>query len=256
MPDVELEYSPSSRAGGSAEPYVADWQMRSRVARSELAHGLVELAGGSLLIPNAPGAPLLVFIHGGYWQALSAHDSLFLAPALQRLGWSYAALEYPLAPGADLGQMATACGVALAAVCAHPGLQPSMIVLAGHSAGAHLAAMVALAREAPVPIDRLVLVSGVYDLRPLVHTSVNEPLGMDDGSAAAVSPALLPRTGAVGEVVVAWAADDTEAFAEQSRAYAAGLRAAALCCPGRHHFDIVDDLADPSTPLGAATLRP
>ena len=50
MPDVELEYSPSSRAGGSAEPYVADWQMRSRVARSELAHGLVELAGGSLLI--------------------------------------------------------------------------------------------------------------------------------------------------------------------------------------------------------------
>ena len=133
-------------------------------------------------------------------------------------------------------------------------LRPSMVVLAGHSAGAHLAAMVALVDPAQVPVDRVVLVSGVYDLRPLVHTTVNEPLALDDASAATISPGLLPLAGRRPPTVVVWGDNDTDAFREQGRAFAQRCAADAFECPGRHHFDIVDDLVDPTTRLGAVTL--
>ncbi|MDO8392375.1 MAG: alpha/beta hydrolase [Actinomycetota bacterium] len=257
MDNLEREYSPSSRAGGSAEPFVADYQARSVEARVQL--GVVVRPLGSegvsgLVVPAAEGAPLLVFVHGGYWQALSAGESLFLAPPLARLGWSYAALEYTLAPDAGIEQMVAECTAGLAALAA---LGARRVVLAGHSAGAHLAAMASLVQAAPLAIDRLVLVSGVYDLRPLVHTTVNEPLDLDERSAAGLSPLLLPirsRPGTVADIVVAWGDNDTDAFRAQGLAYAERIGARPLECSGRHHFDIVDDLADPTTALGALTL--
>ena len=80
MTDLEREYSPSSRVGGSSEPFVADYRLRSEAARALLATRLTTTSGGTLLVADDPAAPLLVFIHGGYWQALSAADSLYLAP--------------------------------------------------------------------------------------------------------------------------------------------------------------------------------
>jgi arylformamidase len=104
----------------------------------------------------------------------------------------------------------------------------------------------------------VVLVSGVYDLRPLVHTSVNDVLGLDETAAADLSPVLHPSVGDA-DVVVAWGDNETDAFTTQSRGYADhvradGLHVVELECSGRHHFDIVDDLADLSAPLGALTL--
>ena len=200
---------------------------------------------------------MLVFVHGGYWQALSAADSMFPAPRLHELGWSYLAVEYSLAPHATLHTMMRQCAGALAEldeVLARRG----PVVLAGHSAGGHLAAMTALVHRPPVPVHRVVLVSGVYDLRPLVSTSVNQVLALDEDAAAELSPSLHPAH--VGsEVVVAWGDNETDAFKAQSRAYASHVRAAGvptaeLECVGRHHFDIVDDLADPASSLGALTL--
>ena len=256
MDDLEREYSPSSRVGGSAEPFIADYERRSAAAAGELGDACVTTGGGSLVVAAAPGSPLLVFVHGGYWQALSAADSLYLAPAARRLGWSYAALEYTIAPAGTIPQMVAECCRELADVVARTA--PSSVVVAGHSAGAHLTAMVAVVEAAPCRVDRVVLVSGVYDLRPLVRTTTDDALGLDDRAAAAISPALLPVAG-TPEVVVAWGDDDTRAFAAQSESYAATLRDAGLAvdafeCAGRHHFDIVDDLVDPATRLGAATL--
>ena len=110
-------------------------------------------------------------------------------------------------------------------------------------------------------VDRVVLLSGVFDLRPLVATSVNEPLGLDSAAAASSSPMLhLPR-GPEGRpgVVVAWGDGDTDAFAAQSRHYAAllaavGLDVLAIECAERHHFDIVDLLVDPTSQVGAAVV--
>ncbi len=238
--DLEREYSPSSRAGGSAEPHIADYQVRSTVARNALGSRVREVGAGALFVDAGPKTPLLVFIHGGYWQALSAADSLYLAPDVLAHGWSYAAIEYTLAPGAVIGQMVEECRAALAALA--QAVRPSFVVLVGHSAGAQLAAMVALVAPAPVPIDRVVLISGVYDLRPLVHTTVNRPLGLDEAAAAAFSPMLLPLTDQRPESLVAWGENDTDAFKAQSRAFAERLGATALEVADRHHFDVVDDV--------------
>lgn len=255
--DLELEYSPSSRAGGSSAPYVADYQARSATARAALAHRVEELPGGSLLVRADTAGPLLVFIHGGYWQALSAADSLYLAPGALAAGWSYAAVEYTIAPSGTVAQMVRECAAALAELAARGPW--STVVLAGHSAGAHLAAMSAVSAASPLPVDRLVLISGVFDLRPLVHTSVNDALGLTTESAASLSPMLLP-VASTPDTVVTWAQDDTDAFARQSHDMAARLRDAGgvvreLECRQRHHFDIVDDLVDLTHPLGAAALR-
>lgn len=256
MDALEREYSPSSRVGGSAEPFVADYIRRSAAARASLAEGIVEFAGASLLVAPDPSAPLLVFIHGGYWQALSAEVSLYLAPGALANGWSYAALEYTLAPPATLPQMIGECRASLGALASL--VSPSHVVLAGHSAGAHLAAMTSLVHAPSFPVYRTVLVSGVFDLRPLLHTTVNDPLGLNSSTAAALSPQLLPVESAP-EVVVAWGDNETDAFKSQSRDYAdhlssAGARVSTLECAPRHHFDIVDDLVDPLTPLGRLTL--
>lgn len=210
------------------------------------------MEGGHLLAVAAVGAPLLVYIHGGYWQALSAADSWYLAPGAVAHGWSYAAIEYTLAPAATIEQMVQEVANGVAAAAAE--LRPSMVVLAGHSAGAHLAAMVALVHPARARVDRVVLVSGVYDLRPLVHTTVNDALGLDDTRATGLSPALLPLADQRPATVVVWGDNDTDAFRAQGAAFAQRCGAEAFECAGRHHFDIVDDLVDPATRLGAVSL--
>lgn len=256
MIDLEREYSPSSRVGGNAEPFIASYQARSAAVRSELGDRVVDLGGGTLLVEARPAAPMLVFVHGGYWQALSAESSLFLAPGALANGWSFAAVEYTIAPAGTVASMVRECRTALARLAA--ATSPSTTVLAGHSAGAHLAAMASIVQQPPLTIDRVVLVSGVFDLRPLVHTSVNDPLGLDEDSAGILSPQLLPCLSRP-EVVVVWGGNDTDSFKAQSRAYAAhvgaaGAQVSSFECALRHHFDIVDDLVDPDTPLGRATL--
>lgn len=238
--------------GGDASPFVEAYRSDSAAARPRLADRLTVLEGGSILVTEAPTAPLLVFIHGGYWQALSAAESLALAPAALERGWSFAAIEYTIAPVGSIPRMIRECQAALAALAGV--VSPSTVTLAGHSAGAHLAAMVSLVAPSALPVDRTVLLSGVFDLRPLLQTTVNDPLGLDEVAAAALSPQLLPVIADLG-VVVAWGDNETDAFKDQSRSYAAHVAAAgvpvvAFECSGRHHFDIMDDLFDSGTELG------
>jgi arylformamidase len=257
--DLEREYSPSSRVGGSAEPFLAAYSARSAAVLADLGDRVERRAGGTLLARGAPAndpAPLLVFVHGGYWQALSAAASMYPAAGAVGAGWSYAAVEYTIAPAGNLRAMVAECVAALAdlGTCG-PWRE---VVLAGHSAGAHLAAMVAVNATPPLVVDRLVLVSGIYDLRPLVHTTVNEPLGLDDATAASLSPALLPLA-SPPSTMVAWGDQDTDAFRRQGLEFADRLDAAGLAVTGtevagRHHFDIVDDLVDRATTLGAFAL--
>ena len=262
-PELDREYSPSSRVGGSSAPFISQYQRTSEEAVTAMhQHDLevLRLPGGSLAVAPAPGAPTLVFVHGGYWQALSAADSMYPAPALAARGWGYLAVEYTLAPHASLGTMVQQTRTALTEFHeAVPNHGP--LVVAGHSAGGHLVAMSTLASTAPVAVQRVVLVSGVYDLRPLVHTSVNTILGLTAAEAESLSPALMPVRAAAGapSVVVTWGDNETDAFKAQSRAYAQQLRSAGLEvveheCVGRNHFDIVYDLSQPDTPLGALTL--
>ena len=130
------------------------------------------------------------------------------------------------------------------------------LVVAGSSAGAHLAAMAALAADGRV--KGAVLVSGIYDLEPLIGTSINDALGLDAAAAAHNSPLRQALKG-FPRSLVCWGENETGQFKRQSGAFAQALRrAGAKCeafeCAGRNHFDVILDLTDPATELGRRTL--
>jgi arylformamidase len=269
----ERAYSPSSCIGGDYRPFVATYRQRSEEARARaaalggrwqrVACGPLASQAIELCLPPAGGPPaaLLVFIHGGYWQELSAADSLFAAAACLERGHAFAALDYTLAPRASVADIVAECRLALGWLHAHAetlGLDRARLVVAGSSAGAHLAAMVSGA-DAPWRPRAALLVSGVYWLEPLVGTSINDALGLDAEAAARVSPGRLPLAG-FADASVCWGAVETDAFKAQSRCFGRALRAAGARCdefevPGRNHFDVILDLADEGTALGAAAQR-
>lgn len=271
----EREYSPSSCIGGDYQPFVQAYARLSRAARSAtpgrlgLAYGRRATQRLDLFVPPAaPGAavPLLVFIHGGYWQELSKEDSAFPASHCAQQGWAFAALDYTLAPHASVAQMVGECRDALAwlhANAANLGIDARRMVVAGSSAGAHLAAMTAMPQPRVAGVKACVLVSGIYTLEPLVGTSINAALGLTPESARQVSPALLPLQG-FPPSVVCWGEVETAEFKRQSRDFATQLERAGTPCeafevPQRNHFDVILDLADPATRLGRAVavlLRP
>lgn len=273
----EREYSPSSRLpDGDYRPFVDDYRRRSDEAWAALdasatATTTVVTYGPSpaqtidLAVPAVagPDTPLLVFFHGGYWQELSKLDSRFAAPACLDRGWAFAAVDYPLAPEADVITIVDECRAAfrtLQATASTLGFDPDHITVTGSSAGAHLAAMVTLDpdrdRDRPGPAAA-VLVSGIYELAPLIGTSIDAALCLDPSTAARNSPLRADLTG-FPSTVVAIGADETSEFKAQSSTFAAALGQAgtpvtAIEVAGRNHFDVILDLAEPGTVLGEAT---
>ncbi|MBZ5486794.1 alpha/beta hydrolase [Halomonas aquamarina] len=201
----------------------------------------------NLFIPEGEGPwPLMVFIHGGYWQALDHTATDFLAERYLARGMAFASLEYGLAPGTSIEMMIEQCQQGVAATChvlaEHGG--EWTIHLGGHSAGAQLAYWVAATGK--VPIDKLLLVSGVFDLTPLVDTYVNQPLGLSSAQAQALSPRF-GRLDQLPPCQVVVAENDPPTFREQSHDFVVALRDAQvqarfLDVPGCDHFDVLDYL--------------
>lgn len=265
--DLEKAYSPSSVAINYRE-VVADYRASSRrvlACRESLRLSYGETSDEYIILFEPPGRvadSLLVFFHGGYWQDLSAEDSCFPAASLLSSGIAYAAVNYTLAPHAGVAAIAAQSAKALKKLAiSRP---KTRIVIAGSSAGAHLAAMLISTDwlgwgQKTEPFHAAVLLSGVYDLRPLVTTYVNQPLGLDVQSATAVSPSFLTVHAAV-PTVVCWGEHETGEFKRQSREYASQLAqaGASVSCyevPDRNHFDILFDLTDPASRLGAETIE-
>jgi arylformamidase len=275
----EQAYSPSSCIGGNYQPYIAAYGERSVAAHAraqalggrwiEGRYGALPAQRLDLCLPaaaslNAP-CPMLVFIHGGYWQELSAGASLFAAARCIEQGVAFAALDYTLAPHARLGQIVAECRAGwqwlMTSGAAH-GIDPHRAVVAGSSAGAHLAASVVLAGQdgpAPSPAPHAaVLVSGIYDLRPLIGTSINAAVGLDETEALQHSP-LEGSLHGFAPVLLCWGAIETAAFKCQSARFGDALQAAGthvqrMEVPQRNHFDVILDLTEPGTELGDATL--
>lgn len=222
-----------------------------------------------LFIPEGEGPwPLVAFIHGGYWQRLDHSAVNFMAPRFLERGMAFASLGYSVAPHASLDEMIVHCMRGLHAILEQaPALGLSgEIHLGGHSAGAHLAAMIPLAGARlsnlpAVPLSSLLLVSGVFDLEPIALCFVNQALGLDVAEARSLSPmfqlvAELPAT------QIVYAERDTFEFHRQSLAFAAelaglGVAVRTACVEDCDHFDILDALGRPdgvalrwATPLG------
>ncbi|GAA4101238.1 MULTISPECIES: alpha/beta hydrolase [Actinomadura] len=208
--------------------------------------------------------PVFVFVHGGYWRALSRHDSAFMARMLWEQGVATVVPDYTLAPAATLEEIVRQVRAAVAWVHregAHHGLDPERIVVGGSSAGGHLTGMLMVdgwqdALGLPPDVVKAAMpFSGLFDIRPLVRVYVNEWLGLDVRRAARLSPGLLPA-GRRCPAVVAVAEDDGTGFVEQSRGFHRhwGEAAELLVVPERNHFDVVLDLADAGSAVSRALL--
>lgn len=217
-------------------------------------------------VPGRRDAPLFVFVHGGYWRALAKEDSVFMARCFTERGIAVASINYALAPQVRLDEIVAQCRRALGWLHGHAaghGVNAGHLVLAGSSAGAHLAAAMlspAALRAHGVPVGAVrgaVLVSGLFDLEPVRHTRPNDWLHLDEQRARALSPLHdLPDPGT--RLCVAVAEADTGEFKRQSWCYAQACAAQGnavhtLEVAGRNHFDVILDWMAADSTLSRAT---
>ena len=261
-----MQYSPSSCIGGDYLPFIAQYRLLSDQAKEGCPPRSFNYGEGPnhtldcyLPANRAAKPPLVVFIHGGYWQALSKHDSAFAAPGCLAQGIAFVAIDYTLAPAATLDEIVAECRAAIDWIVDHAdevGLDPERIVLAGSSAGAHLAAMVA--RGCPA-VRGTVLVSGLYDLEPLMGTSIDQALRLNIESCRRNSPLHL-NVSSFPPTIICWGEIETDAFKQQSRLFAHhlqnnGINITVFEASKKNHFDVILNLAVPETVLGASLFR-
>ena len=240
------------------------WTDSSALARQQLG-GRLDLPYGTgegetldLFPTDQPNAPVLVYIHGGYWRALDKRDHSFVAPPFVEAGAVVVLPNHALCPAVSVDHIVLQMVRALVWVyrnVARFGGDPGRIVVAGHSAGGHLATMLLCCRWAEVEADlpaRLVRsalsVSGVFDLEPLRHAPfLAGDLRLTRASARRLSPAYFPAP--AGPLCAVVGGDESEEFLRQHRlmANAWGRTAMPVCetVPGFHHMDVLGQLAEP-----------
>lgn len=247
------------------ETAALDQRTDLRVHR-DLAYGARPRARIDLVTPAGPGPwPCVAWIHGGFWQEGSKAGSGFAAATLATAGWAHASLGYSLTPDVCLrdvvGEIATAVRM-LAHEGSSLGLDPRGLVIAGHSAGGHLAAAL-VAGLGGMDVARMltgaVLVSGVYDLAPVAASYVNERARIDAAEVTALSP-LFSRPAVDVPVHVLVGADEPELFLRQSTALRDAWsphlsRLSFRQALGRDHFDVLDEVSDASSPSFHALLE-
>jgi acetyl esterase/lipase len=202
----------------------------------------------------------VVFVHGGYWLRFDKSDWSHLAQGCLGNGWDVAIPSYPLAPDARIGQMTEAVTRAATHIAART---EGPIALIGHSAGGHLVSRLmcqgVLPPDVAARISRVVSVSGVHHLDPLLGTKMNAQLQLTPEEVAAESPVHLdpmqnvPVTFVVGDQERPEFLRQTRMLAERWGSKAADVRA--VYDLGTHHFDVIASLADVDGMLTQEVLR-
>jgi arylformamidase len=265
---LEREYNPRVQIPQFAE-FFARWKDSALKARGslecrlDLRYGPAAAETLDFFPAATASAPLLIFIHGGYWRALDKADFSWMATGFVAAGISVAVVNYGLAPKTPLpeiiNQTRRAC-VWLHGNAETLGVDRERIFCSGHSAGGHLTGMM-LATDwpkfSPTLPQRLLAgafaVSGVFDLQPLVHAEfLGKDLGLDEPAARAISPAFLPLRNVTPLLLAVGALESVE-FHRQSRLLAAHWPQIAagdlLDVPGRNHLSVCDALAAPGNVL-------
>ena len=207
--------------------------------------------------PAGPAAPILVFFHGGYWHSQDKRNFLFPAPAFVDAGIAFVSANYPLCPEVGIPELINSCRRCIAHIHRNAGSfggDPDRILVAGHSAGAHIAAMLMTSERAssgeltdPAPIRGALAISGVYDLTPICFLAMNERLGIPLADVASVSPIqLVPESG--HSLVLAVGDGEGKEFLRQQQAYADAWRKCGHACDeivvaGANHFSVLDELS-------------
>ena len=222
------------------------------------------------LFPSTtPDAPVFVFIHGGYWHSQRKEDACSMAAALTRRGMAVVTVEYTLLPGATLGEAVREVRSAVAWLYRHGagyGVDPERIFVGGSSAGAHLAGMLvsdSWQRSYRLPVNAVkgaLLLSGLYDIRPLCDIYVNEWMRLTREQAGLLSPLLnLPAAGNAPPLLLSVGGKEPEGFRNQTLAcYRAcrerGIDVRLLADTQNNHFSLVNELAIPESAMTQALL--
>lgn len=270
---LDAQYNNRARVPQTAQ-ILARWAESSKLARERL-QGKLDIRYGDQpgealdVFPAAhAGAPVLVFIHGGYWRALDKADQSFIAPAFVEAGATVVVPNYALCPSVTIETIALQMTRALAWVWRNPGVHsgdPNRIAIAGHSAGGHLAAMLLSCRWKEVGDDlplRLLQgalsISGLYDLEPIRLTPfLQADLQLTPQSVKRLSPAFFPRPR--GTLYAVAGLDESDEFLRQNQLIRDqwGPTSVPVCetVVGRDHFTVLHDLADPACRLHELALR-
>ncbi len=227
--------------------------------RANVPYGPTPAERVDIFPARMPASPVYVFIHGGYWRALDARDSSFMAPMFVAAGAAVVAVNYELAPAASIDEIVRQCRAAMNYVFENAAAfngDPARVHVSGSSAGGHLAAM-ALGGDARV--QSASTLSGLFDLEPVRLSDCNEWAKLDAASAARNSPLRhLPKRPV--PLVVSYAPNEAAEFAVQSEAYlaasvAVGCHARFVAEPGTNHFDLPMRFMDRDSALSRAVLE-
>ena len=257
--DYEVEYNNRARVPESPS-LIAGWARDAAAYRERQAPRLFRYGAGARNVidffPGSNDGPIVVFIHGGYWQALDGSSFSHLARGLNAHGISVAIPSYDLCPDVTVDRIIGE----MREVCRELAQLGRSLVISGHSAGGHLAAcMLATdwpAFDASLPRNLVVsayAISGLFDLGPLVETSINRALHLDAAAARTASP-LFWNSPAGKSLDAVVGGNESAEYLRQSRTIvdawgAAGVATRFGVVPGANHFTAIAPLADPGSPM-------
>lgn len=229
-------------------------------AELDVVYGEGERQRFDIFHPENEPRGLVVFVHGGYWRAFDKSSWSHLATAAVNKGWVVVVPSYDLVPNVSISDITRQIGFAITkAAC----LVGGSIRLTGHSAGGHLVTRM-ICQDSPLSaelrqrVERVVSISGLHELRPLLKTKMNDDFRLLEADAVAESAALNQPIDNV-ELVCWVGAEERPEFVRQSELLANiwtgfGNRTSVHHAPDQHHFDVIDGLIDPQSELSKALL--
>ena len=267
--ELDAQYDPE-RTVPDPGVYAKFYERESEKLRSEGNHRLNVPFGPTLaehvdLYPAGPGAPVLVYVHGGYWRARTGREFGFVARGPGSRGIATVVPNYELCPRVTIDEIVRQARAALAWTYKNAesfGGDPDRIHVAGHSAGGHLVAMLlttdwegeyGLASDF---IKGATVISGLFDLAPFPYTFLQPKLQLTWDQVGKNSP-ILQIPAASSPLLVAYGGDETDEFKRQSEAFlgawgAKGHSGERLVLPGKNHYDVIDGFLDAESPLLSA----
>ena len=252
-------------ASQSPEEYMEDYQRRSgsvfanAACSTDIEYGpddrhrfdyFQALGGGS--------SPTLIFIHGGYWVRGDKSSYAFIAPEWTARGINVITLNYRLGPHTTIDGINADIALFMGSLMDNQkvlNLDLDELVVCGHSAGAYLAAV--LSGTSPTPLKGACLISGLYDLRPLLGTQIGDEIGLKSDNIIALSPVL--RELSSTRINFFFGEHETDAFKFQTQAFVnlrctSGFESSCLELAKDNHFSIINGIATLESPIGRAIL--
>ncbi len=263
----ELQYNPRTTVANASE-IIPAWKIRAAETRERFAFD-ADVPYGShsrevldfYRAPNSRGT--LIYIHGGYWRMLSKVETSWVADGFVEQGISVALINYPLCPEVSLSDIRGS--IVRAFVHLYKNMlnddERANIVVAGHSAGGHLAAL-HLATDWKAnglpenPIAGAIAISGIYDVAPLMHTTMNADIRITEQASPTMN-LMTAKVKSRAQILLAVGGDEPSEFHRQAADLAkawASLHPKILSLPNTNHFTVVDSLADPGGALNKVAL--